>query len=70
MTNPKKNNTLKTAKGYRLKNSTHYLIEKIQLLINASKDTVISRAIKLYYNKINETRKAPLSEIKGYSKKV
>ncbi|MBK7160166.1 MAG: hypothetical protein IPH77_16940 [Ignavibacteria bacterium] len=42
----------KTAKGYRLKNSTHSLIEKIQLMTDGSKDTVISRALNLYYNEI------------------
>lgn len=70
MANPKNNNTLKTAKGYRLKNSTHNQIEKIQLLINASKDTVISRAIKLYYIQINNTRKTSVTENKKFFKKT
>ncbi|MEO8664420.1 MAG: hypothetical protein ABI462_02895 [Ignavibacteria bacterium] len=60
----KKISALKTAKGYRLKNSTHALIERIQLERNESKDTVISRAVKLYYAKISSTRKNPLSENK------
>lgn len=37
------------------------MIEKLQLMINASKDTVISRAVKLYYNQINIERKTSLT---------
>ncbi|MBK9331636.1 MAG: hypothetical protein IPM96_04325 [Ignavibacteria bacterium] len=48
---------MKTAKGYRLKNSTHDLIEKIQLMINVNKDTIITRAVKLYYTEVNNTKK-------------
>jgi hypothetical protein len=55
----KKNSILKTAKGYRLRNSTHNLIEKIQLMTNGSKDTVISRAVRLYYTGIKKTNKEP-----------
>jgi len=49
--------TTKTAKGYRLKISTHILIEKIQAMINGSKDTVISRALILYHNKLKNSGK-------------
>ncbi len=56
MINNKKKNNLKTSKGYRLKDSTHSLIEKTQLLINGSKDTVISRAVRLYYNQISNDK--------------
>ncbi|MBK9331163.1 MAG: hypothetical protein IPM96_01900 [Ignavibacteria bacterium] len=54
----KKRSEMKTAKGYRLKNSTHDLIEKIQLMINVSKDTIITRAVKLYYSEVNNTKKS------------
>jgi len=64
MRNTKNISSIKTAKGYRLKNSTHNLIEKIQLKINGSKDTVISSAVKLYYIQINNTRKIPGSKNK------
>jgi hypothetical protein len=64
MINNKKKYNLKTSKGYRLKDSTHSLIEKIQLLINGSKDTVISRAVRLYYNQINNARKISVLENK------
>ena len=60
----KKKSILKTAKGYRLKNSTHNLVEKIQILINGSKDTVISRALKLYYNHLNNESNISNKEIK------
>jgi len=53
----KKKSEMKTAKGYRLKNSTHDLIEKIQLMINVNKDTIITRAVKLYYTEVNNTKK-------------
>ena len=61
MNNIKKKNGSKTSKGYRLKDSTHDMIEKIQLLINGSKDTVISRAVRLYYKQINNERKISVS---------
>lgn len=61
----KKRIAKKTSKGYRLKDSTHSLIEKIQLQINASKDTVITKAVKLYYNQINIERKTSLIENKN-----
>lgn len=64
----KKKNVSKTSKGYRLKDSTHSLIEKIQLLINGSKDIVVSRAVRLYYNQINNERKNSVSENKKAKK--
>lgn len=67
MSNKKKNGS-KTSKGYRLKDSTHNLIDKIQLLINGSKDTVISRAVRLYYNQINNERKFSVLENKKPNK--
>ena len=68
MNNNIKKNSLKTSKGYRLKDSTHSLIEKIQLLINGSKDTVISKAVRLYYNQIINERKNIVLEIKKSNK--
>ena len=44
--------TEKTAKGYRLKNSTHKLINEMKLILNADKDTVISDACKLLYKEL------------------
>ncbi len=69
MTNPINKNSLKTAKGYRLKNSTHKLIEKIQSQINGSMDTVVSRAVKLYYSQINNCPKLRETAGKKLSKK-
>lgn len=68
MINNKKKNGSKTSKGYRLKDSTHDLIEKIQMLINGSKDTVISRAVRLYYNQINNEKKISVLENKKSNK--
>ena len=68
MNNNKKKNSSKTSKGYRLKDSTHTLIEKIQMLIDGSKDTVISRAVRLYYNQIHNERKNIVLEIKKSNK--
>ena len=42
----------KTAKGYRLKNSTHKLINEMKLILNADKDTVITKACKMLYSEI------------------
>jgi len=68
MNNNKKKNSLKTSKGYRLKDSTHSMIQKIQLLIDGSKDTVISRAVRLYYNQIINERKNIVLENKKSNK--
>ena len=64
MKNNMKKNSTKTSKGYRLKDSTHSLIEKIQLLINGSKDIVISKAVRMYYNQIINERKIIVLENK------
>ena len=69
MINNRKASNLKTSRGYRLKNSTHSLIERIQLITNGSKDIVISRAVKLYYNEINNMGKASVPESKTLHKK-
>lgn len=69
MINNKKKNSIKTSKGYRLKNSTHSMIEKIQLLINGSKDTVISRAVRMYYNQIINEKKNIVLGIKNQTNK-
>lgn len=48
-----KNKNLKTAKGYRLKVSTHEKIKELQSLTNTSQDLVISRAIRAYIRELN-----------------
>ncbi len=56
----RKKKTEKISKGYRLKISTHKLIDKIQIILNADQDTVITQACRAYYkslNKINTNRK-------------
>lgn len=68
MNNNKKKKITKTSRGYRLKDSTHNMIEKIQLLISGSKDTVISRAVRMYYNQIINERKNIILEIKKSNK--
>ena len=65
-----KNRILKTSKGYRLKDSTHRMIEKIQLIINGSKDTVISRAVKMYHTEINKTCKVVVKGNKNLHTKI
>lgn len=42
----------KISKGYRLKISTHRLIDKIQELLQCSQDEVITVACKKYYEEI------------------
>ncbi len=68
MINQSKNVIKKISKGYRLKSSTHKLIDKIQLLTNRSKDTVISKALKLYFIQINVSTKKTKSDNKVIQK--
>ena len=68
MKDQKSYSEIKTSRGYRLKISTHVLIEKIQKLINSSKDSVISNSVRLYYERLNQDLK--ISEVnKKLSKK-
>ncbi|HQY21740.1 MAG TPA: hypothetical protein PLX80_12935 [Ignavibacteria bacterium] len=69
MKDQKSYSEIKTSRGYRLKISTHVLIEKIQKLINSSKDSVISNSVRLYYERLNQDLK--ISEVnKKLSKKI
>ncbi len=52
----RKNKAKKTSKGYRLKVSTHRLIDKIQIILNADQDTVITRACRAYYKSLNKIK--------------
>jgi hypothetical protein len=47
-----KNKSEKIPKGYRLKVSTHNKIKELQGLTNGSQEKVISRAIRLYSQKV------------------
>jgi ribosomal protein S24E len=42
----------KISKGYRLKPSTHKLIDKLQVMLNADQDTVVTRACKILYKEL------------------
>jgi len=42
----------KTAKGYRLKKTTHKLIDKLQMIMKANQDTVITKACKMLYKQL------------------
>jgi hypothetical protein len=42
----------KIAKGYRLKKTTHKLIDKIQMIMKADQDTVITKACKMLYKQL------------------
>jgi hypothetical protein len=44
-----KHKSEKVAKGYRLKKSTHKLIDKLQLILKADQDAVITKACKMLY---------------------
>jgi hypothetical protein len=56
-----KNKTEKIAKGYRLRKSTHNLIDKLQMIMRADQDTVITRACRMMYRdlrkRINQNNK-------------
>jgi hypothetical protein len=47
----------KTSKGYRLNISTHKLIDKIQIILNADQNTVITKACKKLYSELKKTSK-------------
>lgn len=49
--------SVKKAKGYRLKPATHKLIDKLQVMLNADQDKVISDACKLLYKELITTTK-------------
>jgi len=49
----------KTAKGYRLKKTTHKLIDKLQMEIKADQDTVITKACKMLYKQLNSGVRYP-----------
>lgn len=51
----KKNN--KTSKGYRLKLTTHRLIDKLQFMLNADQDTVITKACRMLHNDLKKNIK-------------
>jgi hypothetical protein len=55
ITKPKKTN--KTAKGYRLKVSTHKLIDKLQFMLKADQDTVITKACRMLYIELKKNVK-------------
>jgi len=47
-----KKKTSKVPKGYRLKPSTHKLINRIQEIIQADQDKAISSACRMYYREL------------------
>jgi hypothetical protein len=44
----------KISKGYRLRNSTHKLIRKLQVELNSTQDKVVSMAIRKFYKELKE----------------
>ncbi len=48
--------TKKYSKGYRLKNTTHKLIDKIQIILNADQDTVITKACEKLYKELKKSK--------------
>lgn len=56
ITKQKKLKPAKTSKGYRLKISTHKLIDKLQVILNADQDTVITKACRFFYKEIKKNQ--------------
>jgi hypothetical protein len=46
----------KSSKGYRLKMTTHRLIDKIQDILQCSQDEVITNACRMYYKEIKSPK--------------
>jgi hypothetical protein len=44
----------KFSKGYRLRPSTHKLIDKLQVMMKADQDTVINKACKMLYKELKQ----------------
>jgi hypothetical protein len=53
----KNKKNIKTSKGYRLKVSTHKLIDKMQFMLEADQDKVITKACRLLYNELKKNVK-------------
>lgn len=53
----KNTKTEKTSRGYRLRLSTHRLIDKIQIILNADQDTAVTKACRHYYKILNQIKK-------------
>lgn len=53
ISNNMKNHDKKISRGYRLKLSTHSLIDELEKLMKTSKDVVITEAISILYKKVN-----------------
>jgi hypothetical protein len=47
----------KTARGYRLKPSTHNLIQALQEITTYDQDKVIKNSCELYYNELKKSGK-------------
>lgn len=60
-----KNKTAKTSKGYRLNVSTHKLIDKMQLILKADQNTIITKACKMLYKELVSNDKPVKAKIKN-----
>jgi hypothetical protein len=47
----------KISKGYRLRTSTHRLIGKMQEIMNANQDSVITKACRMLFRDLQHTKK-------------
>lgn len=47
----------KISKGYRLRPSTHKLIDKLQIMLNADQDEVITKACKMFFDNLKRENK-------------
>ncbi len=52
----RKLNGLKKSKGYRLKISTHKLIDKMQIMLRADQDKVITLACEKLYKELKNSK--------------
>ncbi|HEY3250448.1 MAG TPA: hypothetical protein VGK25_04965 [Ignavibacteria bacterium] len=52
-----KKDSTKRSKGYRLKISTHRLIDRMQEILQCSQDQVITTACRKFYNDIISNKK-------------
>ncbi len=47
----------KISKGYRLKKTTHELIDKMQIILKVDQDTIVTKACRMYYRELKNNNR-------------
>lgn len=60
----------KKSKGYRLRISTHRLIDRIQIILNVDQDTAVTKACRYYYKILNQKHSLKKQSMKTTHKAI